>query len=76
MKSLEDRLIVIARVPRCTLTTLVIPFLFSDPASGPAPLQAFKALRLLLEQQYLSRCSSSCTTDGVRVDVTSKYDQV
>ena len=26
--------------------------------------EAFRALRILLEQQYLSRCSSSCTTGG------------
>lgn len=38
--------------------------------------QAFKALRTLLEQQYLSRCSSSRTTDGVHIDVTSSFESV
>uniref|UniRef100_A0A7S0RQF4 ApaG domain-containing protein n=2 Tax=Chlamydomonas leiostraca TaxID=1034604 RepID=A0A7S0RQF4_9CHLO len=35
--------------------------------------EAFAALRVLAEQRYLACCSSSCTTDGVRVDVTSGY---
>ncbi|GFR46626.1 hypothetical protein Agub_g8231 [Astrephomene gubernaculifera] len=35
--------------------------------------EALAALRVLLEQLYLNRCSSSCTSDGVRVDATSKY---
>lgn len=39
-------------------------------------MQAFNALRVLLEQLYLERCSSSCTTDGVRVDATSQFVHV
>lgn len=37
--------------------------------------QAFQALRLALEQQYLSRCSCSKTTEGVKVDVSSRFEQ-
>ncbi|GIL62965.1 hypothetical protein Vafri_17133 [Volvox africanus] len=36
-------------------------------------MQAMAALRVLLEQLYLHRCSSTCTTEGVRVDATSKF---
>lgn len=39
-------------------------------------MQAFAALRTLAEQQYLARCSSSCTTDDVRIDVTSGFHRV
>ncbi|KAG2487182.1 hypothetical protein HYH03_014160 [Edaphochlamys debaryana] len=31
------------------------------------------ALRALHEQLYMQSCSSSCTTEGVRIDATSKY---
>ncbi|GAX76764.1 hypothetical protein CEUSTIGMA_g4211.t1 [Chlamydomonas eustigma] len=37
--------------------------------------EAFRVLRILLEQRYLFRCSSSCVTEGVKVDVTAKFDQ-
>ena len=36
-------------------------------------VQAINALRVLLEQLYLVRTSSSCVTDGVRVDATSHH---
>ncbi|KXZ54156.1 hypothetical protein GPECTOR_5g254 [Gonium pectorale] len=35
--------------------------------------EALSALRVLLDQLYMHRCSSSCTTDGVRIDATSKF---
>ncbi|EFJ43339.1 hypothetical protein VOLCADRAFT_106917 [Volvox carteri f. nagariensis] len=35
--------------------------------------EAMAALRVLLEQLYLHRCSSTCTTEGVRVEATSKF---
>jgi hypothetical protein len=36
-------------------------------------MQAINALRVLLEQLYLVRTSSSCTTDGVKIDATSQH---
>jgi hypothetical protein len=44
------------------------------PAADADPLdRAFPSLRLLGEQMHMARCSSSCTTDGVRVDVTTSF---
>jgi len=38
--------------------------------------ESLRALRILLEQHYMARSSSTCTTEGVRVDVTSKFDRI
>jgi hypothetical protein len=45
------------------------------PAGGASELldRAFTTLKVLLEQLHLARCSSSATTDGVRVDVCSAF---
>eukprot|EP00798_Chlamydomonas_sp_ICE-L_P010127 gene10127-8027_t len=37
--------------------------------------EAFKALRTMLEQKYLSRCSSISETEGVVVELVTKYDR-
>jgi len=37
--------------------------------------EAFRALRILLEQQYLIRCSSSCTTGVLEVEREGGYRQ-
>ncbi|KAF5838875.1 hypothetical protein DUNSADRAFT_2044 [Dunaliella salina] len=37
--------------------------------------EGFHALRVLGEQMYLNHCSSSQTTEGVQVDVTSSFDR-
>ena len=37
--------------------------------------QAFLALRLMAEQQYLHNCTSVRVTDGIRVEVTSRFDR-
>mmetsp|Transcript_2956 Transcript_2956/g.7714 ORF Transcript_2956/g.7714 Transcript_2956/m.7714 type:complete len:268 (-) Transcript_2956:366-1169(-) len=54
---------------------------FREPLEGkpgglPASLdEGFHALRVLGEQMYLNQCSSSQTTEGVQVDVTSSFDR-
>ncbi|KAG1657364.1 hypothetical protein FOA52_015918 [Chlamydomonas sp. UWO 241] len=50
----------------------------SAPPDQQQPLvnEAFRTLRLLLEQQYMARCSSTTVTNGVRVDVTSCFDSI
>lgn len=50
-----------------------LPVLNSAMRCIPYGVQALSAFRVLLEQLYLHRCSSSRTTEGVRVDATSQF---
>lgn len=63
-----------AQYKECLRNSFKLHSLEKDPQVQAQRLdQAFAALRTLAEQQYLARCSSSCTTDDVRIDVTSGF---
>ncbi|MEW5298391.1 MAG: hypothetical protein WDW38_000875 [Sanguina aurantia] len=66
---------------RCVRDCLKLNFREYQGVTDPAQQMdlvngAFQALRVLSHQQYLQRCTSSTTTDGIQVEATSSFNRV